>query len=970
MINKLFILLTPFVGLSKIFIPDRKGAEVDDIQVSRDSLLVYISVITSFFALLYAMISYMIDFHLGIWFELICWGLLILNLIYFKLKMNYKRSANLYIANSLFVSILGCSYFTGGIHSQVTPWFTLIVITSVLLLGIEINTLFWLAISVMIMITYGILDIIGLDAPELYNTEYTGFFFMICTAGLTTIIFLIAAVFEYNRLNALNEVILKNEELDHAKSKAEEATYAKSIFLANMSHEIRTPMNAIIGFANLAMKTDMTSKQRDYITKIENASKLMMNLLNDILDVSKIEAGKLEISELEFNLEEVFESISNNIALKAAEKGIEYINYIEGNVPNYLIGDPFRLGQILLNLATNALKFTHEGHIAMIAHVDEITSTDCILRFTVEDTGIGISEDNIHKLFQSFTQADNSITRKFGGTGLGLSISRELAHKMGGDITVESSEGHGSIFTVTVKMKLQALKSQTTIMATEALQGMNILVVDDNALARELICEQLKEMKFNCECVVSGESAIDHLTNSKGLKKYDLIIMDWQMPGLDGIQTTKLIYEDQSLGYTPLVLMISAHLREDIIQSAEAIGIKTFIIKPVNHSLLYDAIVETLGISRLSKRQANNDLKDQCQINFNKKRVLIAEDNLMNQQITVEILEEAGLETFVVNNGKSASEMAIENQYDLILMDLHMPIMDGYEATRLIREVKSTEALPIIAITADAIKGIREACLSAGMNDYVSKPIDPRHLIETISKYLEHDILVSEKAIENKREDISDFIDISKLNASEIDLYDGINRLNSNPMFYFKTLDSFLDRIDEQIMTLEDHFTENDIDGIKYLSHSLKGISANLSLIRISQLLFSLDKIMNTTLDLKAAKVLFNELKMAVSDFKAVYELARIKHSTTHRHELAKRIDATNQSQLSSLSTLIIQQLKDMDYEVTITLETFLNQIDQDIFAHNIQELNKTLLTFDYDQVLALFLELLKALGIRKGELV
>lgn len=967
MINKLFILLTPFVGLSKMFIPDRAGSTVDDRQGSKDALLVYISVITSFFALLYALISFIIDFQLGIWFELVCWGLLVLNLIHFKYKMNYKLSANLYIANILFVSILGCSYFTGGIHSQVTPWFTLIVITSVLLLGIDLDTFFWLFISVIIMITYGVLDIIGLDAPQAYNTDYTGFFFMICTAGLTAIMFLIAAVFEYNRIDALNEVIVKNEELDASKNKAEEATYAKSLFLANMSHEIRTPMNAIIGFANLAMKTEMTSKQRDYITKIENASKLMMNLLNDILDVSKIEAGKLEISELEFNLEEVFESISNNIANKAAEKGIEYINYIEGNVPNYLIGDPFRLGQILLNLATNALKFTHEGHIAMIAHVDEITSSDCTLRFSVEDTGIGISEDNIHKLFQSFTQADNSITRKFGGTGLGLSISKELSQRMGGDIHVTSKEGHGSLFTVTVKMKLQALKSQSSIIATDELQGINILVVDDNPLARELICEQLREMKFNCDSVASGESAIDHLSNSKGLKKYNLIIMDWQMPGLDGIQTTKLIYEDQSLGYTPLVLMITAHLREDIIKTAESIGIKTFIIKPVNQSLLYDAILETLGVSRLSNKTIPKNIKPHAHIKFHKKRALIAEDNLMNQQITCEILEDAGFETFVATNGKRASEMAIENRYDLILMDLHMPIMDGYEATRLIREVKSYETLPIIAITADAIKGIREACLSIGMNDYVSKPIDPQLLIQTISKWVEHDIVLDEEIVEDKFEDISDFIDISLLDASEIDLYDGINRLNSKATFYFKTLDSFLDRIDDQIEALENCFAKNDFEGIKYLSHSLKGISANLSLIRISHLLFSLDKIMNTTLDLKAAKLKFNELKVAVSDFKTVYGHARIKHSVTLRPETSKRAET---SQLNSMASLIIQQLKDMDYEVTITLEEFLTQVNHDVFAHSIQDLHKALWAFDYDLVLSLFLELIKSMGIRKGEWV
>ena len=544
----------------------------------------------------------------------------------------------------------------------------------------------------------------------------------------------------------ISERLLK-EAAEREQQAAQAATMAKSAFLANMSHEIRTPMNAVVGLTHLALKTDLTAKQADYLNKILYSSQVLLRIINDILDFSKIEAGKLVMENVPFDIEEVMNNLIHIIGVRAEEKGLEMLFRLDSDVPHRLMGDPMRLEQVLVNLANNAIKFTETGHVVIAVsqvQADAADPNDHIrLRFSVADTGIGLTAAQKDSLFQSFSQADASVTRKYGGTGLGLAICKRLVEMMGGRICVESTPDQGSTFYFSASFAVNTEKPTKSFYYPEDLIGMRVLVVDDNATAREIIGEILESFSFLAYQAPSGKEAIADLKQAQAAgDPFDLVIMDWNMPGMDGIATTRAIREDAELDPVPSILMLTAYNRDDVRQQAVAAGSDTFLIKPVSPSLLFDAIMSLFSKTATvtAERSAARPLDGVPGLDrIRGARILLVEDNEINRQVAVELLQAEGFTVETAVNGKKAlSVLEGQTDFDAVLMDIQMPEMDGHTATRRIRALDSAAAkVPIIAMTAHALESEKSKCLAAGMNDHVSKPIDPDTLFAVLVKWIE-----------------------------------------------------------------------------------------------------------------------------------------------------------------------------------------------------------------------------------------
>lgn len=737
----------------------------------------------------------------------------------------------------------------------------------------------------------------------------------------------------FNTLEFNNSVLESNaEELKINIEKAESATQAKSDFLANMSHEIRTPMNAIIGLNFLLEKTELNDKQLDYVKKVSGSAQNLLGIINDILDFSKIEAGKLTIENTPFRIENVLANVANGVDAKAFSKGIELVIYKENDIPEAVIGDPLRLGQILLNLASNAVKFTETGDVILRIHKVSQNDGKIKLAFSISDSGIGMTQSQIKKLFNAFTQADVSTTRRFGGTGLGLTITKNLVDLMGGNLTVESVYGEGSVFSFEIEFGETKQLNTDYDRQMEKLSDLKILAVDDNKTALEVMGDYLSVVGFNVTLVNSGFDAIKEIDDT-----YGLLLLDWNMPGLDGIETWIRIKEKLKTKL-PKVIIITAYGCEEVQEIASEEGIENILTKPVSQSHLYDSIINAMGETYLNKR-INETVNVSGFDDIRGANILLVEDNRLNQMVAKETLVTEGFWVDIADDGQKAVDMVGANTYDVVLMDLQMPVMDGYEASETIRKNLS-KTLPIIALSADAMLGTKDQVLAAGMNDYITKPIDVKELFSVLVKWVKPETReVNTTTVEVMADETGNLA----LQLPSFNVTQALERVAGKRDLYVKILYKYKSNYSEFTSELDHMIKNNDTSALQSRMHALKGVSANLGASEIVYLIELLeDKLHDEELILGS-----NELEALATKLNiAMQEIGELDGKTSDTENLM------SQNELAKQILILKDLLSTYDSKVDEQMEFVKSSLSKSGHSASCKKMEEFIQVYDYDEAL------------------
>jgi len=645
------------------------------------------------------------------------------------------------------------------------------------------------------------------------------------------------------------ELKMINVDLLEAKEAADAASLAKSDFLANMSHEIRTPMNGVLSACELALAEEVPPKLEGYLQIINDSGYSLLSIINDILDFSKIEAGKLELEHSPFELREMFDKLSEMFGSRAVEKEIELLVDVDPTIPDLIIGDSLRLKQVLINLVGNALKFTSRGSIMIRAKCLEKSEKQVTLALSVKDTGIGIPTEKLDKLFEAFTQVDTSTTRKFGGTGLGLTIVKKLVDLMGGEISLESQVNQGSTFQITLKMDWQEGRKRSALKFPVDLDGMKVLIVDDLPESREIMLNMIRNFSCCGETVSSGQEALERLKMAQEAgEPFGLVLLDWRMPGMDGSTVAFLIRQDLKLDVP--IIMVSAFGSKELMQEAGRKGVNGYLDKPIRQSVLFDSIMDVFGKEHLATGKLEISTKTSIyKERMRGKRILLVEDNRTNQLVISAFLEDSGIDFEIAGNGREGVEAIRQKHFDAVLMDIQMPVMDGHEATRVIRQDPKYAGLPIIALTAHAMKGDEEKCRAAGMDDYVTKPINQQLMFKALWRCIsagQEVEMVKGKSPSDKEAELPSEAEPppeglpSRLPG--IDMKEALARLDVSPEVYKRILLEFYQDFSQILRQFQAAARDDDFEAISKLSHTIKGSAGTIGAKELQRVAMTLNQ--------------------------------------------------------------------------------------------------------------------------------